>query len=169
MCYNSAVTCWSACSVTVFWTLARILLVLSIPPVVAAVDWPPGLIPASFWNAPSRTAGWGALGHIPSLPCSPGCDHELDSHSWSWLAAAQRAPVQRALHSEGPGMVGLAAGLFQVLYWPLGARVGWCEPPSSMGSQLTLPASLVLKVGDLSVVACAPCLEQVQTQLPVAR
>lgn len=119
--------------------------------------------------APSRTAGWGALGHIPSLPCSPGCDLELDSRSRSRLAAAQRAPVQRAPHSEGPGMVGLAAGLFQVLYWPLGGRVGWCEPSSSMGSQLTLPASLVLKVGDLSVVACAPCLEQEHTQLPVAR
>lgn len=96
--------------------------------VVDTVDWPPTPIPASFWNAPSSTTVWEATGHIPSLPCSSGCGHELDSGTQSLLTEAWRAPVQRAPHSaatrEGHVMVGLAIGGFQVLHQTHGGGGG---------------------------------------------
>lgn len=148
----------------------------SIPPVVDTVDWPPASIPASFWNAPSRTAVWRATGHIPSLPGSSGCERELDSCPRSLLTEAWRAPGQRAPHSAA--LVLLPSGRVLGWWgWPrdcfrcfTGLWVGgFHEPHSSIGSWLTSPASLVLKVGNLSVIACAPCLDQGETQLPVAR
>ena len=125
------------------------------------VDWHSISIPTSFRNVLSFLCCriQKAKNHIAHLPCSSGCEYELDScpqrlstEIWKcrcrgplflrlWLLLLSRRVVTKMrLCSRNISGAALASG-------------GRCEYHSNIGSQLSIPASLVLKVGQLGV-AC---------------